>query len=550
MGGSISTSYSIGFVTINSGGDPGGFVGSGQGDITDSYWDTESSGTDSSGTQEVDGITGLTTDEFQGSSVYDTTELAFNPVWIATDDYPLLVWQVDDYTLSLSETDLDEDDTADSTVTLSLTDGTTQTATEPANYSTGSPSVATVADGGEVTGTGSGTTALTAEASGFEDSVSLSVTAATTGGSSSSSSDDDDEPVEEEPPEEEPADDDSDGTTGSSGDDEEPEETDIEPDSEDEEATLSPARIIVGSGAGAAGVYVAVVLLSRTELFAAAAPASVAQAVASVPGAASYILAEPEQAAFVVAAVTLATDREEDDETDVDPGETLKVEVTIENKGDIPGAREVTLTLDESEDSATLDIDAHTAKMAVLEYQTTAADAGKTLGFTIDCETDSTDIDVIVSEPTGDNDEKPMSDTKPADTDAPDDEGTDVADDDIPEEEETAEAEADEEDLDAGTRTGMFDRIWMEKGKILSYTAGVIIIYIGLQNIGDNVFAGGLGLFLGVMALPIVRAQLPTSTRVLISRYGKALVVIFAALFSGVLVDPAVVYEAIGNLLP
>ena len=105
-----------------------------------------------------------------------------------------------------------------------------------------------------------------------------------------------------------------------------------------------------------------------------------------------------------------------------------------------------------------------------------------------------------------------------------------------------------EDELDEGTRTGFIDRLWMQKGKILSYTAGLIIIYIGSTNLETNVFAGGLGIFLGVMALPIVRAQLPTSTRVLISRYGKVVVVIIAALFSGVLVDPAVVFERIGEL--
>lgn len=80
--------------------------------------------------------------------------------------------------------------------------------------------------------------------------------------------------------------------------------------------------------------------------------------------------------------------------------------------------------------------------------------------------------------------------------------------------------------------------------------AAVIVLYTGLQNLGQNVYAGILGLFLGVMALPIVRAKLPTARRVWVTRIGKVVVVAFVALFSGLLFDPQVVYDTVGGLLP
>ena len=438
----------------------------------------------------------------------------------------------------------------------------------------------------------SGSTDISAEASGFDDELSFSVSAApaptpsSSPSSSSSSSSDDDDSDEEEPepepePEEEEEPTDGGDEPGAEDDDDEPADDDDEDEPIQSAPIITPTRV-VGGGTAIAGSYVAAVVLSRSELFVSAAPVAVTKAMASVPGTAGTLLAEPEQAAFVVSSVTLADDEDAETataetdaerEVDVAPGDLLAVEATIENKGDISGARVISLLLDESEDDTPLELEAHTAKTVTLEYQTTAADADKTLGFTISCETDSADIDITVGDqppeddsmsdttPTADDDRtaddqpdetdasataEPPDDTEPADDE---DEGEQVDPDEIDEDDEI-DAEADEEELDEGTRTGVADRLWMQKGKILSYTAGLIIIYIGVTNIADNVFAGGLGIFLGVMALPIVRAQLPTSTRVLISRYGKVLVVIIAALFSGVLVDPAVVFDTIGGLLP
>ena len=565
-----ATSYSVGTVTGNE--NVGGFAGeitSVEVSVVDTYWNTETSGTNTAtGTGPETNITGLTTSELQGANVTETTALAFNPVWVATDAYPIHAWRVDEYALSVGETTLDPGETTQATVSLTLSDGTSPTATAPAEYTSDTPDSVTIDDTGLVTAEEAGTAELTATASSFTDSASLSVTAPAPSSPSSpsgSSSDDDggDEP-EEEPVEEEPEAEPVEEEVESEPIEEETEpinETDEDDGNEtvtetveEREPRLTASRVLAGGGVTAVGTYLFVLLFSRTELFAAAAPASVAKAAAAMPGAAGFLLAEPEQAAFVVVAVALAGKRaDEDDDIDVIAGETATLDVTIENKGDVPGARVVTLSLDKTEDSETVDLSAHTAHSAVLEYRTTPADAGKTLGFTIDCETDSTDFDITVGERTDDNHDSMSETTTPPDDARTDDTETTSGDTATPEEhsgEEELDADAAAEELDDGTRTGFLDRIWQKKGKILSYTAGIIIIYIGTTNLENNVFAGGLGIFLGVMALPIVRAQLPTSTRVLISRYGKVVVVIIAALFSGVLIDPAVVFETIEGLVP
>ena len=563
----IAASYAVG--TIAGNGNVGGFAGEVSSiTVVDSCWNTETSGTNTAtGTGSAAGITGLTTSELQGSQVTETTALAFNPVWVATDAYPIHAWRVDDYALSLGETTLDPDETTQATVSLALSDGTSPTATAPADYTSDASTTATVDESGTVTAVEAGTAEITAVASGFSDSVSLSVTAPAPAPSSpsspsrrSSSDDAGDEP-ESEPVEGEPIEEESESDPVEPEIEAEPVEEERDDGNEtvvesvdESESRLTTARVLAGGGAGAVGTYLFVLFFSRTELFAAAAPASVAKAAAAMPGAAGFVLSEPEQAAFVVGAVALAGKREDgDDGIDVIAGETVALDVTIENKGDVSGARVLTLSLDETEDSETVDLSAHTAHATVLEYQTTPADAGKTLGFTIDCETDSADFDITVGERT-DDDYDPMTET----TTDPDDTRTDdrsftPGDAATPEEgdnQEELDADASAAELDDGTRTGFLDRIWQKKGKILSYTAGIIIIYIGTTNLENNVFAGGLGIFLGVMPLPIVRAQLPTSTRVLISRYGKVVVVIIAALFSGVLIDPAVVFDTLEGLVP
>ena len=603
--GNISSAYATG--TVADGEGNGGLAGSvgAESKITGAYWDIEASGTDVAvgDAGEREGVTGLTTDEMQGSGSL-SLEFAFNPTWIASDEYPLLVREVDDYALTVDEIDLEVEETAEATVTLTLTDGSTVTATEPAEYTVDDPDLTSVDEDGVLTANEGGEVELRAAASGFEDRVTVSIAepedepeesddsgSSGSPGSSGSSDDSSGDDGSDDPP----ADPTENTTENETIEDPEPTPSpDLEPvpDEDDnstddadeiEEVSSAPAttsgrsnsiaRTAAGGGAAAFGGWVAVVLFSRTELFAASAPASIASAVSAVPGAANYVLAEPEQAALIVSGVAVRIDEtdtppdaddggtgtedevagEDDDrlETAVLAGGRVVVDATIENKGDVSGAREVTLTLDDAVDMTTVDLDAHSAKVVTLAYETTVADVGKTLGLTLDCETDATDIEVAVvdgvtdglrDEQTGDErrDESMTQDTIDGMT-----AGEQTAN--------TTESNGDEEpeaELDEGTRTGPLDRVWMSKGKILAYVAGIIIIYIGVTNFADNRFAGGLGIFLGVMALPIVRAQLPTSTRVLISRYGKVLVVILAAVFSGALFDTTAVVEAVRGLLP
>jgi len=88
--GSITTSYAVGAVSIDGGGDAGGLVADGDNaSITDSYWDTETSGQPSSY-----GGTGLTTDEMTGDDAPNNmVGFDFQSNWNTTSSYPELVWQ-------------------------------------------------------------------------------------------------------------------------------------------------------------------------------------------------------------------------------------------------------------------------------------------------------------------------------------------------------------------------------------------------------------------------------------------------------------------------
>jgi len=72
----VVTSFSVGAVVDNES-SAGGLVGDNDATVTDSYWDTETSGQSTS-----DGGTGLTTSEMQGSSAQNNmTGFDFNSVW-------------------------------------------------------------------------------------------------------------------------------------------------------------------------------------------------------------------------------------------------------------------------------------------------------------------------------------------------------------------------------------------------------------------------------------------------------------------------------------
>lgn len=76
----------------------GGFIGSAAGDIS-GYWDVESSGMKNGAYVSEDDVTGLKTEEMQGTSAADAMErLDFADTWSVStnpDDYPYLQWEDD-----------------------------------------------------------------------------------------------------------------------------------------------------------------------------------------------------------------------------------------------------------------------------------------------------------------------------------------------------------------------------------------------------------------------------------------------------------------------
>ena len=168
----IEESYATGSVE-STGNNVGGLVGSVFDDTTtNSYWDIETTGQNESANG-----TGLTTEQMTGFSPETTMEPLTSSDFSITDGYPLLDWSIDDLTLTLAATDLDEGDTTDATVSLSVVDDRSIPASETADYTTGDDSVATV-DQGTVTGVGVGSTTITATVAAVSDDLSLSVTSA------------------------------------------------------------------------------------------------------------------------------------------------------------------------------------------------------------------------------------------------------------------------------------------------------------------------------------------------------------------------------------
>lgn len=90
-------------------------------------------------------------------------------------------------------------------------------------------------------------------------------------------------------------------------------------------------------------------------------------------------------------------------------------------------------------------------------------------------------------------------------------------------------------------------------GKAVAYTAGGLLIYSGVTSVGSNPFGGTLTVLLGAFALPVVRAQLSPSRRVLVSRWMKLLTVILAVLVGDVLLGtellPPSVREPVRRIL-
>jgi hypothetical protein len=67
-------------------------IGSNGGDVTNSYWDINTTGQESSA-----GGTGLTTSEMTGSAARENMEgFHFGETWRTTEEYPRLAWQAEE----------------------------------------------------------------------------------------------------------------------------------------------------------------------------------------------------------------------------------------------------------------------------------------------------------------------------------------------------------------------------------------------------------------------------------------------------------------------
>jgi len=213
---------------------------------------------------------------------------------------------------------------------------------------------------------------------------------------------------------------------------------------------------------------------------------------------------DPESAVFMVAASKPAVDTNE-----AVAGMDTAIDVTVENIGDLNGIKEVTLRLDETVvDSTELEIDSRSTETTRLEYATPVDAAGETLSFAIDCEDDTTEFDIDVVK-LGEGTE--MDTGKPSVVDMTEEGGEGVS--------------------SAATETGWS---WWTA---LDYLMGTLVISIGMYNIRVTLLGGALSILLGLLILPIVRAQLPTRVRVTVSRYAKLLALVLLLIGSGLLFD-------------
>lgn len=143
---------------------------------TKSYWSEDSTGMNTgTGPYEDFGQygVGLTTDEMTGAAAEANMDLDFDNYWTATDEYPVLQWQVQDVDLSVSQPEIGEGESTTVTVELTLDDGSTVTATEVADYDS-EEAVAGVSNG-RLEANSVGQTELTATVAGESDSVTVEV---------------------------------------------------------------------------------------------------------------------------------------------------------------------------------------------------------------------------------------------------------------------------------------------------------------------------------------------------------------------------------------
>ncbi|MFC4541106.1 CARDB domain-containing protein [Halosolutus amylolyticus] len=170
-GGTISTAFATGEL---SGDEIGAINGTGRswhsGTYSDTFWDRQTTGViDGQGTG-----SGLTTAEMTGTKAETNLNgFGFGTFWTLTDEYPVLEWQVEAVSVSLSDDTVGAGEQTSVTVTLTLDDGSTVTASEVADYDAGG--IVDV-DAGVVDAQQQGTAEITATIAGESDTAELEIT--------------------------------------------------------------------------------------------------------------------------------------------------------------------------------------------------------------------------------------------------------------------------------------------------------------------------------------------------------------------------------------
>jgi hypothetical protein len=171
--GIVRESYAVGEITGND--YVGGIGGQSGGEITETYWDTDTTGQQTgiglgSGGANVDG---LTTEEMTGDEARgNMTGFDFGTTWATTDTYPQLLWSVEGIGLNAPEM-LTVGESSPAPSFFSIVDGSTPPVTSLANYSSSDTAVITVLSPLEAVGEGNST--VTAEYLGFSNSETVEV---------------------------------------------------------------------------------------------------------------------------------------------------------------------------------------------------------------------------------------------------------------------------------------------------------------------------------------------------------------------------------------
>ncbi|SDK41487.1 The GLUG motif-containing protein [Natronorubrum texcoconense] len=174
--GPVTDVFALGTIRGNS--ETGALAGVNQGDrsgtdgsITNGYWNAALSN-QNVGDSNDDVGTSIRTNEITGSDATDNLDIDFDNFWTLTDDYPVLEWQVQDLSIALDDSTVGEGQQTGVTVTLTLDDGSTVTASEVADYDAGG--IVDV-DAGVVDANQQGTTEITATVADQSDSAELEV---------------------------------------------------------------------------------------------------------------------------------------------------------------------------------------------------------------------------------------------------------------------------------------------------------------------------------------------------------------------------------------